>query len=46
MEPGSAGEISLPITLSVAIISAANHRSGQLAAAEEAVTAAKKAEQK
>ncbi len=46
MDAGSAGDISLPINLSTAIISAAYHRSGQLAAAEEAVNAAKKAEQK
>ena len=44
MDGGSAGDISVPISLSAAIISAAYHKSGQLAAADEAIDAAKKAE--
>lgn len=44
MDSGSPAEISTFITLSAALVSAAYHRSGQLAAAEEAVAAAKKAE--
>jgi hypothetical protein len=46
LDSGSAAEVSMNITLSRAIASAAFHRSGQLAAIAEAAAAAKKAEEK
>ena len=46
LDSGSGAEVSLKITLSRALFSAAYHKSGQLAAVAEAAAAAKKAEDK